>query len=447
MQKVKIIGAGLSGSEAALQLARRGIAVELWEQRPQQQTEAHVTGSFAELVCSNSFKSTDPIRAMGLLKEELRMMGSALLEIASRHEIPGGAAMVIDRERFSNEVTQRIEDEPLITVRRERLDNLDLLLEDSALSILATGPLTGSALWDALVKLVGDEGCYFYDATSPVLKAGSVDMSVAFAQSRYGKGGGDDYINCPMDKEQYLAFRDALMAAEVYPLSAGDDYKLFEGCLPIEEMAARGEDTMRYGPLKPKGLVNTHTGEEPYAAIQLRREDTLGEAFSLVGFQTRLRYGEQQRVFGMIPGLTGASFLRYGRMHRNSYLDAPKLLLPTLQLASQPQLIIGGQLTGLEGYVSAIATGLWAGVNAARMHSGSEPCVPPEGSCIGAMLDYMTSALHKEYRPTGFQFGMMAWLPQKMRRRQKQELIRRRAEEAWQVMRGQAGIAETVAGS
>jgi methylenetetrahydrofolate--tRNA-(uracil-5-)-methyltransferase len=298
--------------------------------------------------------------------------------------------------------------------------------------VVATGPLTSSTLWEQLSALVGDGGSYFYDATSPVIEAGSIDRSVVFAQSRYDKGGGDDYLNCPLDKAEYSAFRDALLAGDQYPLSAGDSYKLFEGCLPIEELAARGTDTMRFGPLKPKGLTDPRTGRWPHAAVQLRWEDALQSALSLVGFQTRLRFGEQERIFRLIPGLGEAKFMRYGRMHRNSYLDAPRVVEPTLQLKAAPNVIIGGQLTGLEGYMSAVATGLWAGLQASRLAAGQPLGVPPEGSCLGSMLRYMASPAHKAYAPTGFQFGMLTWLPERMKPDAKRELIRARAEAAWE---------------
>jgi len=432
---VTIIGGGLAGSEAALQLASRGIAVELWEQRPAVMTAAHITEQLAELVCSNSFKSDDPARAPGLLKQELRELGSRVIALADEHRVPGGAALCVDRERFSAAVTELIEQEPLITLRREQFDDLAGLAADpEKIAIVASGPLTSGALWEQLGALIGSGGSYFYDATAPIVSADSVDLEVAFAQSRYGKGEGSDYLNCPLDAAQYAAFRAALVDAEQYPLSAGDDYRLFEGCLPIEELARRGVDTMRFGPLKPRGLSDPRTGREPYAAVQLRWEDALQSALSLVGFQTRLRFGEQQRVFCLIPGLSGARFLRHGRMHRNSYLDAPRVMGPTLQLKDHPHLFVAGQLTGLEGYIAAVATGLWAGVNAHRLLTGVESLVPPETSCLGAMLRFMASPLHVDYKPTSFQFGMCTWLPERIRRKEKAALIQRRATEAWQAM-------------
>ncbi len=442
-ETITIIGGGLAGSEAALQLSARGIAVELWEQRlaPAPEggawTPAHTGGDLAELVCSNSLKCADPIRAQGLLKEELRYLDCRLLPIADSCALPGGAALVVDRERFAQAVTAAVKAQPNITLIPQPFCGLAqrLAQPDAGPLILATGPLTSGALWDELSALVGNGGSYFFDATSPVLDAASVDRSVVFAQSRYDKGGGDDYLNCPFDKDEYLAFREALTGADVYPLHGGDDYKLFEGCLPIEELGARGENTMRFGPLKPKGLTDPRTGRWPYAAVQLRWENTLQSAVSLVGFQTRLRFGEQERVFRLIPGLGQARFLRYGRMHRNSYLDAPRVLAPTLQLLQHPRLFIAGQLTGLEGYMSAIATGLWAAVNVARELRGDVPQVPPEGSCLGAMLRYMTNLEHKDYAPTAFQYGMHTWLEERMRKGEKQALLQQRAREAWPVMR------------
>ena len=428
----------MAGCEAALQLARRGVAVTLWEQRlapPHRDSygnaipwsPAHETSLLGELVCSNSLKSNDPERAPGLLKEELRRCGSALLAIADSCALPGGAALVVDRALFAERVTEAVRAEPLITLRAGEFSGID----KEALTLIASGPLTSGALWEELSAIAGGASSYFFDATSPIVEAGGIDRAVAFAQSRYDKGEGDDYLNCPLNREQYLAFREALSAAERYPLHPGEEYRLFEGCLPVEELAARGEDTLRFGPLKPKGLTDPATGRWPYAAVQLRYEDTLRSALSLVGFQTRLRQGEQERVFRMIPGLAEARFLRYGRMHRNSYLDAPHVLMPTLQLQGAPRVLVAGQLTGLEGYLAAIATGCYAGLSAAWLARGEEPRLPPEGSCLRAMLDFMSNPAHKAYAPTAFQFGMLSWLPERLRRAEKRELIARRTGEAW----------------
>ena len=429
-----IIGGGLSGCEAALQLAARGIASEVWEQRPHFATEAHVSDGLAELVCSNSFKSEDPLRAQGLLKLELDQLGCRLLQLARDCRLPGGAALVLDREQFSAKVTEAIASNPLITLRRERFEDLPAQLATGRLVILATGPLTSDGLWQQLSALLGDGGCYFYDATSPVIATQGIDRSIVFSQSRYDKGGGDDYLNCPFEKDEYEAFREALLTAEVYPINAADRYLLFEGCLPIEELANRGEGTMRHGCLKPKGLVDPRTGRMPFAAVQLRWEDAFQSAMSLVGFQTRLRFGEQDRVFAMIPGLAKVKIMRYGRMHRNSYVEAPKVMLPTLQVQGHPNLLITGQLTGLEGYMSAISTGLLAGINAAKLLGGEPATLPPDKSCLGAMISFMVNPGHKEYRPTAFQFGMLKWLPEKIRRDRKAELIRSEAEAAWEEM-------------
>ena len=433
---VTIIGGGLAGSEAALQLAARGIPCELWEQRPTRNTPAHTGENLAELVCSNSLKSTDPVRAQGLLKAELRELGCRLLAIAEANQVPGGAALCVDREAFSTAVTAEVEDHPLVTLRRGEYTGLrEAVADEERITVIATGPMTSDGLWSEIQALLGTDGAYFYDATSPVFNAGSVDMEVAFAQSRYGKGGSEDYINCPFEREDYEAFREALISAEQYPLSPGDDYKLFEGCLPVEELAQRGRDTMRFGPLKPKGLTDPRTGRMPWAVVQLRWEDALRSSVSLVGFQTRLRQGEQERVFRMIPGLEQAVFTRFGRMHRNNYLNAPKLLQPTLQLIDHPQVFVAGQLTGLEGYNAAITTGFWAGLNAARLSRGLEPVVPHEHSCAGAMVRFMTNLGHKHYLPTAFQFGMLAWLPEKIKRQHKQKMIIDSCREAWVKMR------------
>jgi len=439
---VTIIGGGLAGSEAALQLAARGIAVELWEQRPAVMTDAHATDGLAELVCSNSLKSTDPERAAGLLKAELTQLGCRLLPLAYAHQVPGGAALCVDRERFSRAVTELIETEPLITLKRMECTCLpELAAEPDRIVILASGPLTSGALWEQITALVGDGGGYFYDATAPIIGVKGLNRSVVFAQSRYGKGGGEDYLNCPFNQEEYLAFRAALIAAEQVPLAAGDDYQLFEGCLPIEELARRGEDTMRFGPLKPRGLTDPRTGAMPFAAVQLRWEDALLSALSLVGFQTRLRFSEQDRVFRLIPGLEGAHFTRHGRMHRNSYLDAPRAIEPTLRLKAAPNVLVAGQLTGLEGYMAAVATGLWAGINAALITGGQQPQVPPQRSCLGAMLAFMTNPAHTAYAPTAFSFGMCTWLPARARRKVKVRMIRESATGAWAEMRASLAAA------
>jgi len=447
--RLSVIGGGLAGSEAALKLAARGVACELYEQRLAEPpagatTPAHTTAHLAELVCSNSFKSTDPLRAQGLLKEELSTLGSPLLAIAQEHRVPGGAALCVDRARFGEAITRAVEHAPLIHLRSEECRDLHALLDDpSRIVIVATGPLSSGVLWEQLTALTGTGSSYFYDATAPIITADSVDRDVVFAQSRYDKGGGADYLNCPFSADEYTAFRDALVDAGQTPLSAGDDYRLFEGCLPIEDLARRGLDTMRFGSLKPKGLTDPRTGRMPHAVVQLRWEDALQSSLGIVGFQTRLRQGEQQRLLRMIPGLGGAHFTRYGRMHRNSYLDAPQVLAPTLQLQAQPRVLVAGQLTGLEGYMAALATGLWAGINASLLAGGREPLTPPETSCLGAMLRFMCNPAHKDYTPAAFQFGMCTWLPERINKRRKRELIREKAYTAWQEIQRHLGVEDS----
>jgi len=391
---VDIIGAGLAGCEAALQCARRGVRVRLREMRPGRATEAHVTGDVAELVCSNSLKSDEPDNAHGLLKAELRIFGSGLLACAARARIPGGKALVVDRRRFSAEVRAAL-DAAGIEVEREEATGLP-----EGPAIVASGPLTSGPLARALGGLFGSGQLFFFDAIAPIVAGESVDAGIAFTGSRYGAGA--DYLNCPMDRAQYGAFVDALLAAELHPAEAWDTIpfpragmghvpqpRFFEGCLPVEEKARRGRDTLAFGPLKPVGLTDPRTGRRPFAVVQLRRENAAGTMFNLVGFQTRLRQGEQRRVFRMIPGLGRAEFLRYGSIHRNSYLDAPRLLGPTLEARSRPGLFVAGQLAGVEGYVESIAAGLAAGINAARLVRGEEPVEFPAETMTGALLAYV----------------------------------------------------------
>ncbi len=409
---VEVIGAGLAGCEAALQCARRGVPVRLYEMRPGRQTEAHRTGDVAELVCSNSLKSDEPHNAHGLLKAELRLLGSVLLDCGARARIPGGKALVVDRARFSAEV-EAVLDEAGIEVIRQEVTRLP-----EGTTVLATGPLTSPGLAGAVAGLLGSERLFFYDAIAPIVGGDSVDRAVAFPGSRYGEPDGTgDYLNCPMDEEQYEAFVDALLGAELHPADAWDTIPdrtgtrsgfprtesrscpqpaegfghvpLFEGCLPVEELARRGRDTLAFGPMKPVGLVDPRTGRRPHAVVQLRRENAAGTMYNLVGFQTRLRQGEQRRVFGMIPGLERAEFLRFGSIHRNSYLDSPRVLRPTLQTRQRADLLVAGQLTGVEGYVESIGAGLVAGLNAARLARGEEPVVPPGETMTGSLLCYV----------------------------------------------------------
>ena len=392
--RVIVIGGGLAGSEAALQISRFGIPVLLYEMRPNRTTPAHRTELFAELVCSNSFKSQEINNSHGLLKRELKILGSILLSIAERTRLPAGKALAVDRRRFSETVTNLIERNPLIEIRREEVTDLPV---ESA--ILATGPLTSDRLAQALKKLIGDENFYFYDAIAPIIAGDSINWEKTFRGSRYGVD--KSYINCPMDRATYEHLVQELKKGAVYPLHHFEDPKYFEGCLPIEELARRGIDTLRFGPLKPVGFQGNH-----YAIVQLRPEDSEGRMYSLVGFQTRLLIPEQRRIFRMIPGLSKARFLRYGVVHRNSYINGPKHLLKTLQLKEKPDLLIAGQLTGTEGYVEAMATGLIAGVNLARMMRSRPPLSPPLETMLGALIDYITTP-NEDFQPMNANFGLL----------------------------------------
>ncbi len=435
---VDIIGAGLAGCEAALQCARFGVRARLHEMRPGVQTEAHRTGDVAELVCSNSLKSTEPHNAHGLLKAELGIFGSVLLQCAARAGIPGGKALVVDRQRFSAEVAGELARAGVEVIRGE-VDRIP-----NGPCIIATGPLTSPALAEALTSLLGVERLFFFDAIAPVVAADSIDMNLVFAGSRYGVGA--DYLNCPLDREQYGRLVDELVRAELHPVHEFERTRLFEGCLPVEELARRGRQTLAFGPLKPVGLIDPKTGTRAFAVVQLRRENAEGTMFNLVGFQTRLKQGEQRRVFRMIPGLEQAEFLRYGSMHRNTYLDGPKVLLPTLQTRARPDLFIAGQLTGVEGYVESIGAGLVAGVNAARVclrkgvkgsrgrgvngggraSAGREPVRFPEPTMLGGLLKYITMQ-NEEFQPMNANFGLLPSLEEKARGREKRRLLAERA--------------------
>jgi methylenetetrahydrofolate--tRNA-(uracil-5-)-methyltransferase len=369
---VYVIGGGLAGSEAAWQVARSGRRVVLYEMRPGRETAAHQTARLAELVCSNSLKTEQENSAPWLLKEELRRLDSLLLRAAAEARVPGGHALTVDRDAFARVVTEAIEGEPAIEIRREEVTSIP---EDGVV-IVASGPLTSGALAGALERLTGSGGLYFYDAISPIVEAESIDRAVVFAASRYGKSldGGDDYLNCPFDRPQYEAFLDALLAADSAPAHIEEDRAcFFEGCLPIEELARRGRDTLRFGPMKPMGLTDPRTGRRPWAVVQLRQENLRAASYNLVGFQNHMRFPEQARVFRMIPGLERAEFLRYGQMHRNTYINAPAVLTGTLQVRTDPRVLVAGQLSGVEGYVEAIATGLLAGRNAAVVAGGGTP--------------------------------------------------------------------------
>jgi methylenetetrahydrofolate--tRNA-(uracil-5-)-methyltransferase len=417
MKPVRIIGAGLAGSEAAWQCAQRGLAVELFEMRPARSTPAHQTSDFGELVCSNSLKSESENTAPWLLKQEMRRAGSLLLDIADECAVPAGHALAVDRTRFAAKVTERISAERLITIRREEV----VRLEDDELTVIATGPLTSDALSAELIRLSQNAGLsshlYFYDSISPIVEADSIDMSKVYLAARYDKGSAD-YINCPMNREEYDRFLDGLIAAHSIEAREWEKLNYFEGCLPIEEIARRGRDTLRFGPMKPVGLKDPRTGRIPYAAVQLRRENLRADSYNLVGFQNHLKFSEQARVLRLIPGLENARFLRYGQIHRNTYINSPTLLAETLQLKQYPRLLIAGQLCGVEGYVESIATGLLAGIHAAALAAGEEPLAPPRASASGSLIHYIAHADAKKFQPANITFDLLPALELRIRDRQ-----------------------------
>jgi len=416
-----VVGGGLAGSEAAWALAERGVPVILYEMRPTLKTPAHRTDLLAELVCSNSFKSTEVTNAHGLLKAELRALGSMLLPCADLARVPGGAALAVDREIFSQAVHQRVTAHPDITVRREEAAELP------SPGVVATGPLTSPRLADAMVARLGSAALAFYDAIAPVVSTDSLDHERLYALSRYGKGNGDDYLNAPMDGPAYERFLDALLEADQHQGHDFDQAPYFEGCLPVEEMARRGRETLRFGPMKPVGLPDPRTGREPHAVVQLRREDRAGQMWNLVGFQTRLRIPEQQRVFRMIPGLEQAEYLRFGSIHRNSYLNSPASLGPALTARDDDHLFFAGQITGVEGYTESLGTGLLAGINLARRLEGRPLAVPPPTTMLGGLYRYLAEADPKHFQPMNANFGLLEPLAGKVKKDRKKELLVERA--------------------
>jgi methylenetetrahydrofolate--tRNA-(uracil-5-)-methyltransferase len=398
-----VVGAGLAGSEAAWQIARRGVDVRLYEMRPVRQTAVHRTGHFAELVCSNSLKSLALSTAHGLLKEEMRRLGSLILRAAVEHRVPAGQALAVDREAFADAVTRALAEEPRVTIVREEAREIP----PEGVVVLAVGPLVSESLAAAIGAFTGQDYLYFFDAIAPVVLADSIDRAVVFPASRYGKGEGDDYLNCPMTEAEYDRFIGELLSGEMAPLHEVDKTPFFEGCLPIEEMARRGRDTLRFGPMKPVGLTDPRTGRRPHAVVQLRQDNLAAEHYSMVGFQTQLRWPEQQRVFRLIPGLAAAEFVRLGQVHRNCYINAPTVLGPDLQARRRAGLFFAGQISGVEGYTESAATGLLAGINAARAAMG-EPAVtlPPE-TMLGALCRYISHADARGYQPTNAAFGLL----------------------------------------
>jgi methylenetetrahydrofolate--tRNA-(uracil-5-)-methyltransferase len=410
---VKIIGAGLAGSEAAWHCARRGVSVELCEMRPVRSTAAHQTGDFAELVCSNSLKSDTENTAPWLLKEEMRRAGSLLLKIARECAVPAGHALAVDRAAFAARVTETLSNQPLITIRREEVAQID----ESQTTIIATGPLTSDALSLEIRRLSGASHLFFYDSISPIIEADSIDMAKVYLAARYDKGSAD-YVNCPMSREEYDRFYDALLAAQSVEEREWEKLNYFESCLPIEEIARRGRDTLRFGPMKPVGLKDPRTGRIPYAAVQLRQENLRADSYNLVGFQNHLKFGEQARVLRLIPGLENAHFLRYGQIHRNTYINAPTLLSETLQMKEHPRVFFAGQICGVEGYVESIATGLMAGLHAAALVMGVDPLPPPRTTAFGSLTHYITHADPKKFQPANITFDLLPPLDQKIRERQ-----------------------------
>jgi methylenetetrahydrofolate--tRNA-(uracil-5-)-methyltransferase len=412
MKEINVIGGGLAGVEAAWQAAAKGARVKLYEMRPVNQTPAHRTDLLAEIVCSNSLKSDEKGSAPYLLKEELRRGGSLVMEAAEATKVPAGAALAVDRGKFAEFITKKIEAHPNIEIIREEVRSVPA----DEISIIATGPLTSDALTLEIMKITGDDQLYFYDAIAPIVAADSIDMSIAFKAARYGKGG-DDYINCPMDKEQYERFYNELIEAKSVPLKRFEETHWFESCLPIEEIARRGIDTLRFGPMKPKGLPLPSTGREPYAAVQLRQENLMADAYSLVGFQNHLKYGEQKRVLQTIPGLETADFLQYGQIHRNTFINSPQILRATLQTRKEPKLFFAGQITGVEGYIESVGTGWLAGLNAVRVLRNEETIVAPETSAIGALCRYVSNVETKNFQPVNITFGLLAPVSVELRKK------------------------------
>ena len=400
-KEVIVVGAGLAGSEAAYQLAKRGIKVKLYEMKSKQKTEAHKSEDFGELVCSNSLGADNLANASGLMKEELRRMDSLLIKIADKHRVPAGQALAVDREGFSHEITKTLKEMENIEIIEEEFTQIP----EGKIVLLASGPLTSQKLSEQIAKLTHSDYLYFYDAAAPIVTFESINMDIAYRQSRYGKGEGE-YINCPMDKEQYYNFYNALINAERVPLKAFEEEKIFDACMPVERIAMTGERTLVFGPLKPKGLINPKTDKMDYAVVQLRQDDKDGKLYNIVGFQTNLKWGEQKRVFSMIPGLENADFIRYGVMHRNTFINSTELLNKTLNLKSNENIYFGGQITGSEGYVSSIATGMMAAINIAHRLEGKEPFILDDRSAIGAMVKYITEE-KKNFQPMGPNFGII----------------------------------------
>ncbi|MCD5404936.1 MAG: FADH(2)-oxidizing methylenetetrahydrofolate--tRNA-(uracil(54)-C(5))-methyltransferase TrmFO [Desulfotomaculum sp.] len=409
---VIVIGAGLAGVEAAWQLARRNIRVRLYEMRPYKKPPAHHTGGFAELVCSNSLRAMSLENAAGLLKEEMKHLNSIVMESAIKNQVPAGGALAVDRKKFSEYITHALENHPMIEVVREEVTEIP----NDNIVIIATGPLTSDALAEKIQKITGREYLYFYDAAAPIVTAESLNMNVIFKSSRYDKGE-RAYLNCPMTEEEYDKFYHALVNAETVPLKKFEKKLHFEGCMPVEAMALRGKKTLTFGPLKPVGLIDPRTGKRPYAVVQLRQDNAEATLYNMVGFQTNLKWSEQKRVFRLIPGMERAEFVRYGVMHRNTYINSPTLLKPTLQLIKSPRILFAGQITGVEGYIESAASGIVAGINAAFLALNKQPVVFPKETAHGALINYITNANSKNFQPMNINFGILPSLDKKIKDR------------------------------
>jgi methylenetetrahydrofolate--tRNA-(uracil-5-)-methyltransferase len=412
--QVTVIGGGLAGSEAAWQAARRGARVRLYEMRPVRPTPAHKSDNLAEIVCSNSLKSDEPGSAPFMLKEELRRGGSLLLTVAHQTSVPAGAALAVDREKFSEAVTRQIEAHPNIEIIREEIT----AIPDEGVVIIATGPLTSPALSEAITRLTGSTHLYFYDAISPIVDAETINYEIVWRAARYDKGGAD-YLNCPFDEAEYQRFYEALLGAESVALHEFEETTFFEACLPIEEIARRGRDTLRFGPMKPVGLINPRTGKIAYAVVQLRQENLLADSYNIVGFQNHLKFGAQKEVLRLIPGLEAAEFIRFGQVHRNTFICSPAVLTETLQMKAHPRILFAGQISGVEGYIEAMATGFMAGTHAARIAEGQATEKPPRSSAMGSLTNYVANAEAKNFQPMNIMFGLLPPLDTQLRRKMK----------------------------
>jgi len=426
LRPVAVVGAGLAGAEAAYQISRRGVEVRLFEMRPSKRTPVHKTDLFAELVCSNSLRSDSLTNAHGLLKEEMRRLGSLVLSAALESRVPAGQALAVDRDAFSRRVTEKVREARGVTVIEGEVKEIP----EGGIVILATGPLTSDALSDSIRRFTGSDYLYFYDAVSPVVEVESIHSEKAFRASRYGKGA-DDYINCPLNRVEYLRFYEALRSAAAVDLNEIDNALYFEGCLPIEVMAARGVDTLRFGPMKPVGLADPRTGREPYACVQLRQDNLAATLYNLVGFQNQLKWGEQKRILRLIPGLENAEFSRYGMIHRNTYINSPTVLRPTFQTRKRGSLFFAGQISGVEGYTESAASGIIAGINAARLAHGEPTVAPPPTTALGSLCHYISNAEAKSYQPTNVALGLLSPLdpPIANRKARRQALVERALQE------------------